>query len=1123
MKKTEIKSIWTWYVLLAAGALSVTPLLLTALGVNFGSASQGGAGAHFAGWSTSTHVVRIDVNALTMLLLVGILSYIYQKVRSNSVIAIFGVTMMLFGLVDAIQIVPTFLDPTTGMGYETAAVWATNVSRFTASSLLLMGTMYLGLVPRRWKWKLLPVMAMVGLGVCIGCWYLTASARADLFLAGTQIQLGSIGIGVIVTALLFINSRHLRWSFQAPFTLVAMVPYIAGHLWLLTSVESIYDQGFHVANILKWLGWLLLSAGLGIDLINTFHQQGLLHEKQFLRGVIDTIPHFIFARDREGNFTLVNQAVARFYNKRPEEIEGRPLQEIHADEEQCRVWAREDHEIFESGEVVEIPETVTHDADGNEIWIKAVKRPLSDEDGKESQVLGISIDITRQKIVEQTLAQRLKHEQASAAITQSFVATNAENLTETMRSVLRHLGHCVGARRAFLYAMEGPDKDARILHSWQLEDARGSLPATLPHLSLEWMTQWFSLQMPASVSDMRVLPESADLFRKHWPEHGEAAFLAIPMVDSRQVLGFLGIERAGSGEWEADDVNLVRFTADQFMTTWTKLEAEKGLLKAMEEAQASNLAKSEFLANMSHEIRTPMNCIIGISELLMDMHPTEEQKQYLEMVSQSSNALLALINDILDVSKIEAGKLELDPVPTSVRSLVEEITGLIAFQTQAKGVEMVCRIAPGVPDVLVCDPNRLRQILTNLLNNAAKFTSQGHIYLNVEPIGEDAGRIHLKFAVQDTGIGIPADKLDAIFEKFTQADTSTTRKYGGTGLGLPISQHLVRLMGGQVAAESTMGEGTTFHFTLPLEVVSGAPDTADAMQEHSETVLVITAHQLGGEVLAEQARHLGYRCAVALGCDEALGMLPGPPDAGGQAWSFILIDQDVVEGEVPRIRRAILDGGPEKSSQLIMLTALSSNIRSQELQHHGFNGVLPKPVRPAQLKAVLAEKANLGDPADQQGQPASPSQASHPLGATGDPSAVTPSDEGPLILLAEDNPFNQRVAVGMLKMLGCRVDVANNGAEAVTALGENDYDLIFMDCQMPELDGYEATRHIRALPEEDKAATTIVAMTANALSGDRHACFDAGMDDFLSKPINKAMLSEMLSKWELLPTTVGAP
>ncbi len=313
MKKTFMKSSWTWYVFLAVSIFSVSPVVLTALGVSFGSASRGGAGAHFAGWVTSTHVVRIDVNVLAMLLLIGAFAHVYQRIRPTSMIAIFGITIVLFGLAEAIQIVPTFMEPVNGLGYETAVIWTTSIGRFTSSCLVLMGLLFLGLMYWRGKGHFLAWTAFVGLGVCLGSWYFMASARTDLFLSAQQMQVATLVMNAMVMILLYIHSRKIELSFRAPFTLIAMIPYIASHLWLLTSVETIYDPGFHVVSTLKWHGWLLLTAGLGIDLVSTYHHRELSQEKQFLRGVIDTIPHFIFARDQKGNFTLVNQAIAQFY------------------------------------------------------------------------------------------------------------------------------------------------------------------------------------------------------------------------------------------------------------------------------------------------------------------------------------------------------------------------------------------------------------------------------------------------------------------------------------------------------------------------------------------------------------------------------------------------------------------------------------------------------------------------------------------------------------------------------------------------------------------------------------------------------------------------------------------
>ncbi len=1110
MNPEHLKNNWNLRILFIILAVSMAPLLLSTVGLSFGSASQGGAGAHFAGWANQNSVTRIDINALGLVLMIGTLTFFYNNLQFSRWVTLLGITVVLAGLVDTIQIVPCVGGQSGGASFHTTTVWSTLLSRFGSAVILLIGSVSLALSSRIGDRKL--CMGLLSLGILVGSttWYMMAQNAPGDLSSETLLQMLTFASYGLTALTLHLTLRKNPITMLSQLTLAAVLPLVAGQIWLAASVTSIFDQGFHIAVLLKWLAWSLPAAGLGIDIINTYHTLAVSDEKQFLRTVIDSIPHFIFARDADGRFTLVNKSVASFYNLNVEEVEGRSLHEIHPDQDQCRQWIDEDRKILIDGDLQEIPEALTTSAKGQNIWVNAIKKPLPASRARKPQVLGVTIDITRQKEAETALAHRLKFEQASAAIVQSFVHTTTDNLMETMTRILKHLGFYTEADRCFIYRFCKPNQDARLMFSWQRDDGleNAELPVSISHLSLDWMNQWFCLNMPVAVDSLENLEDSSERFQQMWGADGSTAFLAIPVVQNTKTMGFLGIDARAKDKWSQEETNLVRYVADMFMTVWSKLEAEKDLLEAMKAAQASSKAKSEFLANMSHEIRTPMNCVIGISDLLMELDPTDRQKNYLDMISQSGSALLILINDILDLSKIEAGQLELDPIPMNLRALMEEITGLIAFNTQAKGVEMVVRIAPGAPDQVVCDPNRLRQVLTNLLNNAAKFTTEGHIYLNVEPTGSQGDKVNLRFEIKDTGIGIKQEKLASIFEKFTQADASTTRRFGGTGLGLPISQHLVTLMGGKIVAHSAPGEGATFAFTLPLQPVDAGPETIEALNEHEESIMVITKHILGGEVLAEQVRTLGYECSVAIGCDEALSLLPAPP--GKQEWSYVLVDQDVVKTDISQIKNQLEKLGQDFGTKLILLTALSSTLRENDLELRGFSGTLPKPVRPHQLKAVLEGKTTILSAPE--AAPAAKETAC-PV-SLDDEFEVT--DDGPYILLAEDNPFNQRVAVGMLKLLNCRVEVANNGAEALKMVRETQYDIVFMDCQMPEMDGYEATRSIRDLKDPERAATTIVAMTANALSGDKRACFDSGMDDFLSKPINKAMLSGMLSKWELM-------
>ncbi len=1108
--------------MLIISAISLAPLLLTKIGLSFGSVGETDAGTYFAGWMANGYVGRIDVNALGLVLLIGSLTVALNRMLHSPLAALLGITMVLAGLVDTIQIAPEVVEQAGYSSIHITSVWSALLSRLGSALILFVGTVAISLTNKPRQNHLCFALALVGTMIGAATWTMMGLGSPENFLSSSSIHFLTFTLYGLTGLALHRVLRRRSATVLGQLTLAALIPLVTGQIWLITSATTVLNQGFHIAVLLKWLAWMLPTIGLGLDLTNSIHALGKNQEKMFLRSVIDAIPHFIFARDHNGCFTLVNKSVADFYNLNVDQVEGRHLQEIHADLEQCRGWVAEDREILKHGRQMEIPEALTIDAEGRHIWITATKKLLPATKFGGAQVLGVSIDITRQRTAETALAERLKFEQASAAIVQAFVQTTSENLQDTMDRILQHLGFYTGADRSFIYQFTEKDKDARLVFSWlrSNKNTARELPVELNHRGIGWMSQLFALNMPVAADKLSDLPESAHSFRNIWNTPCDASFLAIPIMQNFRVMGFLGIDACDKGGWKQEETNLVRYVTDMFMTVWSKLEAEKSLVGAMKEAQASSQAKSEFLANMSHEIRTPMNCVIGISDLLMEMDPTDNQRQYLDMISQSGSALLALINDILDLSKIEAGQLALDPLEMNLRGLIEEVSGLVAFNTQPKGVEMVSRIAPGAPDKVVCDPNRLRQVLTNLLNNAAKFTAAGHIYLNVEPTGENGDEIDLKFEITDTGIGIEKEKLEAIFEKFTQADASTTRRFGGTGLGLPISQHLVNLMGGKISADSTPGTGTTFAFTLPLKSVRKDADLFNPPAEHDQRVLVVTSHKLSGEVLAEQVRLLGFDCSVALGCDDALKILHGSPQSSQKPCPFILVDQNVLPDDVSCIKEFLGEKSSEASVRLIMLTALSSAIREKELLLQGFSGTLPKPVRPHQLKAVLEGHTTIS-PVQDNDQPTAKLD-----GLTNDEVAETQDNlsnapaNGPLILIAEDNPFNQRVAEGMFKLLGCRVEVASNGAEAVAMVQKTRYDMIFMDCQMPEMDGYDATRVIRGLEDRKCATIPIVAMTANALSGDKRACFEAGMDDFLSKPINKATLSEMLSKWEQLKIPV---
>ena len=523
--------------------------------------------------------------------------------------------------------------------------------------------------------------------------------------------------------------------------------------------------------------------------------------------------------------------------------------------------------------------------------------------------------------------------------------------------------------------------------------------------------------------------------------------------------------------------------------------AEKDLALARYAAQAANASKSHFLANMSHEIRTPMNGILGMTELCLQTRMTSEQRSYLEMVAASANSLVAVINDILDFSKIEAQKLHLDPHEFSLHGLIRQATRTLSLRACEKKLELICDMAANVPDMVVGDPLRLQQVLTNLLGNAIKFTARGEVVLSVacmNPPPNDQG-VWLAIKIQDTGIGISEDKQALIFDVFTQADSSTARRFGGSGLGLAISRSLVQMMGGDIQVRSQLGQGSTFSFNIQLQRAKSNSILNHKLhpQLAGKIVLVVEDNACSRAILTDRLRSAGLH---AVASDSAAHALHIPQLAQAR---YALIDVDMPDidgyalaGQMRQLRSA-------NDMAIIMMGALSEQIGAEELERLGIQSFLIKPVDPNELIAVLNQQ--LADKTGLNNGDASPSEAP-PLTA-----AVR------RVLLAEDTPINQTLETILLNRMGYEVTLANNGLEAVEAFSSSSYELILMDIQMPEMGGIEATQLIRGLEQErGLMPTPIIAVTANALKGDREQYIASGMDGYVSKPISlEALRSEI--------------
>ena len=784
-------------------------------------------------------------------------------------------------------------------------------------------------------------------------------------------------------------------------------------------------------------------------------QDALRNSEMFYQTLVESLPQNILRKDVQGRFVFANQKFCASLGKPLSDVLGKTDWDFFPPHLADK-YHRDDLRVMATREPVDTIEA-NQTPQGGRIFVHVIKTPLYDSAGNVVGIQGIFWDVTERKKTEEELAYE----------------------RDLLRSLLENIPDRIYFKDVKSRFLRVSSSMARRLG---VEDPTEVLGKTdFDFYPKERAQEFFDDEQRIVLTGQPLINKLERIVDRDGRETW-ASVTKVPLYNkSGAVVGIIGISR---------DVSKLK-------------EAETALEHARDAALETARIKSQFLANMSHEIRTPMNAITGMTDLLMDTPLDEEQREFVDTLRRSTETLLGIINDILDFSKIEAGKLTLEAIDFDLREVIEDTAEMLAQRAQSKGVELLYTIADDVPTLLRGDPRRLRQVLSNLVANAVKFTEKGEVVIRVTRQTENDKHVHVRVGVTDTGIGLSAKTLPLVFQAFTQADGSTTRKYGGTGLGLAISKQLVELMQGQIGADSQLGQGSTFWFELPFEKQEKNADAEQIPDFHNLRVLVVDDNATTRGTLQHQLGRWRLRSGSAADAAAALNQLRAAV-IENDPYAAVLLDMQMPGMDGLTLARAIKNDPALSRTRIIILTPFGQRLDQELMDETAVSHCLLKPVKQSRLLDALMTNA----------QPTA-MQAAVPTPRAATANVRTSRAVAPLrVLLAEDNAVNQKLALRQLQKLGYGASAVGNGAEVLQEVQRVTYDVILMDCQMPEMDGYEVTQRIRDFEKTNPQRTPvyIIAVTAHALDGDRERCLSAGMNDYLTKPLHIAQLDAALTR-----------